>query len=268
MFTGFKLKTDEMFDDYKSVGEGIFKENERVVGEEINKFLLVDGSIDGTEMQKSWFPEVKADIFLSHSHKDRDKAIGLAGYLKRTFNLNVFIDSCVWGYANTLLKQIDEKYCKNSNSATYDYEKRNYSTSHVHTMLTTALVKMIHNTECLFFLNTPNSMETKDNIDNKTSSPWIYMEIAMSDMIEKIKPKRTGFIKKAFEEGMEYNAKDLNVKYNLETAHLTPMNQNDIANWVIGYHSKNQIASLLAEVHPLDVLYSQHNRIKIEEEVR
>ena len=268
MFTGFKLYTDETFANYKDIGETIFKTNAEKLEVEIDKFLSLDGSIDGTKMQDTWFPEVKADIFLSHSHKDRDKAMGFAGYLKSHFNLTVFIDSCVWGYSDNLLKKIDEKYCKNENGLTYDYEKRNYSTSHVHTMLTTALVKMIHKTECLFFLNTPNAMEVKDNIANKTASPWIYMEMAMSDMVEKIEPRREGFLKKALFEGTEMASKDLTVKYDLKTDHLTFLNQQHLDNWMRSYQDVPLKTALSLNINALDFLYYQHNRIKEVEEVR
>ena len=36
----------------------------------------------------------------------------LAGYLKHTYGIECFIDSCVWGYANDLLKEIDNRYCR------------------------------------------------------------------------------------------------------------------------------------------------------------
>ena len=55
----------------------------------------------------------------------------------------------------------------------YDYNKRNYSTSHVHMMLSTALTMMMDEAECVIFLNTPNALSTKD-IVHKTESPWIF----------------------------------------------------------------------------------------------
>ena len=104
MFAGFNLETEEMFLEYKALGESLFNENKQQVEREFEKFIREDGSIDGTAMQDNWFPQINADIFISHSHADEEKAIALAGWLKHTFDLNVFIDSCVWGYANNLLK--------------------------------------------------------------------------------------------------------------------------------------------------------------------
>lgn len=67
------------------------------------------------------------------------------------FGLEAFIDSCSWGYCDDLLNKIDKKYCYDSKKKTYDYHLRNYTTSHVHMMLSTALAEMMDNTECIIF---------------------------------------------------------------------------------------------------------------------
>jgi hypothetical protein len=51
-------------------------------------------------------------------------------------------------------------------------------------MLSTALSMMIDKAECLFFLNTPNSIQATEAID-RTKSPWIYHEISISSLIRK-----------------------------------------------------------------------------------
>jgi hypothetical protein len=113
--------------------------------------FVTKGVVNGTKLSEHWFPTVKADIFISHSHTDEDEALRCASWLKDTFELDAFIDSSVWGYADDLLKQIDNDYCLNQGGETYSYEKRNGSTSHVHMMLATALSEMIDRTECVFF---------------------------------------------------------------------------------------------------------------------
>lgn len=50
-------------------------------------------------------------------------------FSKFKLNLNTFIDSCLWGYSNDLLREIGKKYCKYSDGVPFDYNKRNYSTS-------------------------------------------------------------------------------------------------------------------------------------------
>lgn len=72
---------------------------------------------------------------------------------------------------------------------------RNYTTSHVHSMLSSALAEMIDSSECLIFFNTPNSIYLNDEIKSKTNgqstfSPWIYHELSISGMIRKKKPER------------------------------------------------------------------------------
>ena len=115
-------------------------------------------------------------------------AINTAGYLSEKFGLTAFIDSCVWGNSADLLRQIDDKYCLFSDKKSYDYSRRNESTSHVHMMLATALAKMIDRTECVFFLNTPNSITAEEAVE-RTFSPWIFNELAMISLIRRRTPE-------------------------------------------------------------------------------
>ena len=190
MFAGFDLDLSDINPRFKNQGYRLFLESKKKVEKELNEFLESDGSIDGTSMQNDWFPQIESDIFISHSHNDYEKAITLAGWLNETFKLDVFIDSCVWGSADVLLKKIDDSYCWMSDVGSYSYEKRNYSTSHVHMMLSAALTSMIDKSECLLFLNTPNTINTKDVIEQKTKSPWIYLEIQISQLVRKKIPER------------------------------------------------------------------------------
>ncbi|MGR6005670.1 hypothetical protein ACT7CR_06905 [Bacillus paranthracis] len=107
MFAGFNLTDldDDFISLYSNKGNNIFNESKKHIEKELDSFILSDGSIDGTRLQEDWFPQLETDIFLSHSHGDKNKAIALAGWLNDTFGLRVFIDSCVWGYADNLLKK-------------------------------------------------------------------------------------------------------------------------------------------------------------------
>jgi hypothetical protein len=231
MFVGFNLDIDDSYSIYYNRGKKIFDNNRDEIKKELDSFVLEDGSVDGTKMQETWFPQINADIFISHSHKDEKKAIELAGWLKFGFGLNSFIDSTVWGYAGDLLKSIDDIYCLNDDGKTYSYERRNYSTSHVHMMLSTALSMMIDRTECIFFLNTPNSITASD-IVKKTESPWIYSELAMTRLVrnrelsEYRKEKIQKFEKKAMGE-----INQLVVKYKVITDNLIDINKHDLKNW-------------------------------------
>lgn len=144
MYRGFNLQFALDYDSkYYQIGKELLSDQKNQVQTNLNKFLLPNKSLNGTDIQENWFPEIDAHIFLSHSHTDTTTALILAGWLKEQFQLNTFVDSTVWGYANDLLKIIDNAYCLNPVGNTYSYEKRNYSTSHVQLMLASALNKMI-----------------------------------------------------------------------------------------------------------------------------
>lgn len=251
MYRGFNLLLENNFfhkgnfEAFKKVGSKSFSSQQTSIEETINFFVRNDGSLDGSMMQADWFPQIKADIFISHSHKDKGLALALAGWLKKTFGLTAFIDSCVWGYANKLLKMIDNEYCYQKGTNAYNYQKRNYSTSHVHMMLSVALTQMIDNTECLFFLNTPNSI-TPDPNSNQTESPWIYSEIAMSRLIRKkeLKEYRDGVLmesQRTFAEG-----ETLKVRYDLPIDHLTNIRANHLKKWMKNWSMSSQNSKYLA----------------------
>lgn len=73
MFAGFNLKIDlsEMLDkdEYYLLGKSIDEKNKKSIEEDLEAFII-DGVIDGSSLQEEWFPQIKADIFISHSHKD------------------------------------------------------------------------------------------------------------------------------------------------------------------------------------------------------
>lgn len=266
MYRGFNLLLEKNsfsegdFEAFKEEGSKSSSSQKTSIVETIKSFVRNDGSLDGSMMQANWFPQIEADIFISHSHKDEDLAHALAGWLKETFRLTAFIDSCVWGYANDLLKSIDNEYCYQKETNTYNYQKRNYSTSHVHMMLSVALTQMIDNTECLFFLNTPNSI-TPDPNSNQTESPWIYSEIAMSRLIRKKELEEYRDValmesQRAFAEGGT-----LDFRYDLSTEHLTEINEAVLRIWEDSWYSLSSPNHEYLQypkkirVHPLDKLY-------------
>lgn len=267
MFTGFNLSTTNDFKDYLETGTKIFEEQEKLILKELKEFSSLDGTLDGTKIQSNWFPQVNADIFISHSHADQEQAIGLAGWLKQHFNITSFIDSTIWGNSRELLKIIDNEYCLNEDKQTYDYQKRNYSTSHVYLMLSTALTKMIDKTECILFLNTPSSISAKEVVD-QTRSPWIYHEIAMTHLVKKkeLEEYRDEIIKKAL-----FESKILKISYDVRLDHFNPLNQDDLNNWYTEYTNKKISMDTWNEVHfnmdipnnqyALDVLYKHKNLV-------
>lgn len=256
MFTSFDLKLDKYdFLEYNTKDiTGFLDKNNNIMETFLNEFIGVDGSIAATKLKNAWFPDIKADIFLSHSHADEAIAKGLAGFLYQEFGLKTFIDSCVWGFCDDLLKEIDDKYCKNDNEETYSYEKRNYSTSHVHMMLSIALSEMMDKTECIFFLNTPNALTSKESIQ-KTKSPWIYNEIAMSNIIRrKDKTKhRDLLIKATMDRITEATLPDF--EYDLELKNFIKLNMRDLQLW----KHDVEISIQAPDTYNLDYLYKIKN---------
>ena len=179
-----------------------------------------------------------------------------AGWLWEKFRLRSFIDSGVWGYSDHLLKKIDDKYCQNEGGQTYSYEKRNYSTAHVHMMLNVALCRMIDKTECVFLLNTPNSITCAEAI-NSTSSSWIYSEVVMTEIVRKrqLSEYRDGEVVLLEKHAMNNQMK---FKYDISLKHLEPLNAQDLQRW--GSKSGNllmlQEVTMHDKVYPLDSLYS------------
>ncbi|MDT2893514.1 toll/interleukin-1 receptor domain-containing protein [Lactococcus lactis] len=199
MYKKFNLELkDDRINYFSNISENDVESYKNKV-EKISKELLADfeeslvvtenGTIDGTKTIETWFPNYKADIFLSHSHKDIDLAIKLACWLENNFGVRVFIDSLLWKNIDDLQKEIDKKYTFSEITKTYDYDLRNITTSHVHAMLSTALNDMIDSSECVMFLNTPSSIELS-TLKNSTFSPWIYSEIKAANLLRTNIPKR------------------------------------------------------------------------------
>jgi hypothetical protein len=235
---------------YLYAGTRIFDAQMKAVRQRLNQFVLPDGLLDATKLGENWFPRINADVFISHSHADRDLALGFAGFLADKFDLTSFIDSCVWGFGDELLKAIDKKYCYQPESKTYSYEKRNRSTSHVHMMLSTALSSMIDHCECLFFMNTPGSITPLDVIGKDgdgTLSPWIYSEIAFSRLVRRKLTPRTRPTEKAFTKVARELSEQIQILYSVEMDHLSSLRSKDLDRW--------HLSSMLSKDHPLDVLY-------------
>lgn len=203
-------------------------------------------------MQSAWFPKIDADVFLSHSHADKNLVIAFAGWLKDTFKLNVFIDSCIWGNSIDLQRIFDDAYSLEGDGK-LNYEKILYISSHVHMMLNTALMQMIDNCECVIFLNTPNSVKP-GGIINNVVSPWIYSEIGMTKLIGK-KSINEHRIKYLYESTKSFS--DLEIEYNLDTDHLIKLSKEDLRTWQRNYRYVQDYQSFTKqnEKHALDYLY-------------
>lgn len=196
MYKGFNLKTNgSNFDGCDVYIKDLYDDYKWEVENNLDLYVCKNGNLDGDKIINNWFPEINAHVFISHSHNDEILAKNFAGWLKDNFNIDSFIDSCVWGYLDDLQKKIDEKFSQSDyETGYYDYTKRNYSTSHVHIMLSTALMSMMDKCECVIFLNTDNStVQSKGEYttdDSKVSSPWIYDELIMTNYLREKIPQR------------------------------------------------------------------------------
>lgn len=257
MYRGFNLElTDPIIGgNYLNIGKSISDDFNIALMDRAEYFFKYEDIINGNEVISNWFPQIECDVFLSHSHIDKNKALSLAGFLATHFGLKTFIDSTVWGFSDKLLKIIDDKYCYNENEKTYSYELRNYSTSHVHMMLKSALDKMIDNSEAIFFLNTPNSVSAVSSINQKTKSAWIFSEIATTQIIRKKTPIRLKKETRLFSSkdviAMNESARNqLSIEYELELNHFAKIDKNDLTLWKNQFNHSNE--------NPLDLLYKNH----------
>lgn len=201
--------------------------------------IVASYSIDADELKSDWFPMIKSDVFLSHSHKDIELAKKIA-HLLGTLHLGTFIDSEVWGYSDDLVKQIEEQY--------YPYgafQVHDKIVAHVNIMLASALTKMLNNTECVIFLNTPNSIAPAGYSNaNKTDSPWIYHELFTTSILPVNAPIR----KSHHRPGTVVNeATQPHILHTPPLDHLTDLDDLDFSTWINGARSSSY--------HSLDVLY-------------
>ncbi len=229
MFAGFNFKPNREdleklnpFEVYTKLMPCHYNVNKTAITAGLKKYLSLDGSLDAAAMEKDWFPEINAQVFISHSHQDENLANQLALWLYEKHGIVSFIDSTVWHYADDLLREIDEAYCIQmtpNGNLEYDYIKRNRSTAHVHMLLQCALAKMIDKCESFIFINTANSTISSD----RTLSPWIYSELLMANILRRRLPERH---EKLLEESTKLA--ELKIAYPAYHKSLQPLTLGDI----------------------------------------
>ena len=152
MYTGFNLKIDnnaDLFGDsydygvYEIIGKSHLSSQKARFKEQL-KTYVVDNVIDGTKIQNEWFPEIEADIFISHAHVDKRLACALAGWIHDTFGLTCFIDSNVWGYSSDLLEVMNEKFSnkRDDGNGGYLYSHKSCNKVSAHVNIQCHLVKI------------------------------------------------------------------------------------------------------------------------------
>ncbi|WRC86400.1 toll/interleukin-1 receptor domain-containing protein [Helicobacter pylori] len=116
-------------------------------------------------------PQLKnAQVFLSHSHADKNKALKVKGYLESETNRRVFIDSIFWDYKDDVLNEL----------AKYD------DTSKIKDAFTLiireSLEDMIKKCPYFVFLQSKNSVSNQ-GLSQITHSAWIYEELKITHSI-------------------------------------------------------------------------------------
>ena len=175
-----------------------------------------DGILNGSTIKDIYFPSTtlggtKYDFFISHSHNNEEEAIVLANWLEYYYNCSCFIDSLAWKSSDELLREIDNVYCYKRHSKTYDYIKRNFTTSHVHAILSMALLDTIINSRYCIFIESDESISLRNGLNKKTFSPWLYEEIKYMTILQSTRKTKTFSMADSLNEGfkIEYDTDGL-----------------------------------------------------------
>jgi len=240
-----------LYRDFYKIDEAAvleYQRDEKRKVEDLSSYVLDADTIDAQTVIRKIFPHQNVDVFISHAHEDRDLATQLAIDLKEKLGVIAFVDSSVWGSADELLKKIDDKHCWDAGLGIYRYSDRNRSTAHVHMILATALQQMIDRADTLFFLNTDKSLSTKHSVtsNEKTSSPWIHMELMFSSMVRtKLRPSLE------HKRMLDSVNESVDVAHEAPLNHLIPIAHYDMVLWMVK-------AAGLRGKDAIKVLYENH----------
>ncbi len=134
------------------------------------------------EIKEAFFspfkPQLKnAQVFLSHSHADRNKALKVKGYLEEDLDAEcVFIDSLFWDYKDDVLNKLAEY-------AEYDDNDISVIEDAFTLILRESLECMIKKCPYFVFLQSKNSVSLNQDLLGITYSEWIYEELKIAHSI-------------------------------------------------------------------------------------
>ncbi|WJI98474.1 TIR domain protein [Helicobacter pylori] len=123
-------------------------------------------------------PQLKnAQVFLSHSHADKNKALKVKGYLEEDLDAEcVFIDSLFWDYKDGVLNKLAE----------YDDISRIKDAFTL--ILRESLEDMIKKCPYFVFLQSKNSVSLNQDLLGITYSARIYEELKIAHSISESRP--------------------------------------------------------------------------------
>ncbi len=137
------------------------------------------------EIKEAFFspfkPQLKnAQVFLSHSHADRNKALEVKNYLENQTKRKVFIDSLFWDYKDDVLNKLAEY-------AEYDDNDISVIEDAFTLILRESLQDMIEKCPYFVFLQSKNSVSNQ-GLSRITYSAWIYEELKIAHSISESRP--------------------------------------------------------------------------------
>ncbi|PDX35018.1 TIR domain protein [Helicobacter pylori] len=142
--------------------------------------------LNHNEIKEAFFspfkPQLKnAQVFLSHSHADINKALEVKNYLENQIKRKVFIDSLFWDYKDDVLNKL----------AKYDDISRIEDAFTL--ILRESLQDMIKKCPYFVFLQSKNSVSNQGLSHNQdllkiTYSAWIYEELKIAHSISESRP--------------------------------------------------------------------------------
>ncbi|GAA8320836.1 toll/interleukin-1 receptor domain-containing protein [Helicobacter pylori] len=130
-------------------------------------------------------PQLKnAQVFLSHSHADKDKALEVKDYLENQTKRKVFIDSLFWDYKDDVLNEL-AKYD--------DISKIKDAFTLILRESLQDMQDMIEKCPYFVFLQSKNSVPNQGLSRNQdllkiTYSAWIYEELKIAHSISESRP--------------------------------------------------------------------------------
>ncbi|MCP3737864.1 toll/interleukin-1 receptor domain-containing protein [Helicobacter pylori] len=133
------------------------------------------------EIKEAFFspfkPQLKnAQVFLSHSHADRNKALEVKDYLESQTKRKVFIDSLFWDYKDNVLNELAE------------YDDISKIEDAFTLILRESLQDMIEKCPYFVFLQSNNSASLNQDLLGITYSTWIYEELKIAHSTSESRP--------------------------------------------------------------------------------
>lgn len=163
------------------------------------------GVFDANKLISQWFPIVKADVFLSHSHDSKGEVEALASCIESKTGKVVFVDSLYWNSADEMVELFYDFIAERGDEGRFKVDSLLKASEHVHCMLERSILAMMDKCDDFVFLDESSS------VSNVTLSPWIYSELEFSKHLL----GSEGMIK----EGVE--SFSVQVSYNKSLKHLS-----------------------------------------------